>query len=370
MDKATSAVTALPPGSTIGILGGGQLGRMLALAAARLGLKSHIYAPEPDSPAFDVAAAHTIAAYDDEPALAEFASRIGAATYEFENIPVSTVEFLSKLMTVRPGAKALACAQDRINEKTLARDLGAMTADFASVDSYDELLTRLTQIPPPCVLKTRRFGYDGKGQAKILDLTDAKAAWAAMKNQPSILEGFVQFQSEVSVIAARGSNGDFRAFPVTENEHRNHILHRSLAPARITPKAAAEAIDIARRMAEALDYAGVFAIEFFALDFARQEVLYVNEMAPRVHNSGHWTMDGCETSQFEQHIRAVAGWPLGSTQMTSPGAEMINLIGDDILAWQEIAAEPGASLHHYGKKEARPGRKMGHVNRLLKKAPA
>lgn len=362
-------MTALKPGSTIGILGGGQLGRMLAMAAARLGLKSHIYAPEADSPAFDVAAEHTIAAYDDQTALTRFALSIGVATYEFENIPVPTVEFLSKHVPVRPGAKALACAQDRINEKTLARDLGAMTADFASVNSYDELLTRLGQIPAPCVLKTRRFGYDGKGQAKILDRADGKAAWKMMKDQPSILESFVQFQSEVSVIAARGLDGEFRAFDVTENEHRNHILFRSLAPARIKPKAAADAIDIAKRIAETLDYVGVFAIEFFALDFSKQEVLYVNEMAPRVHNSGHWTIDGAETSQFEQHIRAVAGWPLGSTKMKTPGAEMINLIGDDILAWDKIAAEPGAFLHHYGKKDVKAGRKMGHVNRLLAKAP-
>ncbi len=362
-------MTALPPGSTIGILGGGQLGRMLALAAAQLGFKTHIYAPEADSPAFDVATHHTIAAYDDEKALAAFANSISVATYEFENIPVPTVEFLSKSIPVRPGAKALACAQDRINEKTLARELGAMTADFAAVNSYDELIKRIEQIGTPSVLKTCRFGYDGKGQAKILKTEDAKAAWAAMKDQPSILEGFVNFQSEVSVIAARGLDGEFRAFDVTENEHRNHILHRSIAPARIKPKATEEAVSIARKIAERLDYVGVFAIEFFALDFAKQEVLYVNEMAPRVHNSGHWTQDGADTSQFEQHIRAVAGWPLGSTALKSGGAEMINLIGDDINDWQKISAQSGACLHHYGKREARPGRKMGHVNRVLDKAP-
>ena len=363
-------MTALPPGSTIGILGGGQLGRMLAQSATRLGLKAHIFAPEADSPAFDVASAHTIAAYDDEVALRTFAKAVHVATYEFENIPVKTVEFLSNAVPVRPGAKALGCAQDRINEKQLARDLGAMTADFAGVDSYDELLVRLEQIPPPCILKTRRFGYDGKGQAKILDRADAKAAWKMMRDQPSILEGFVKFQCEVSVVAARGLDGEFRAFDVTENEHRNHILHHSVAPARISEKACNDAIDIAMRIAETLDYVGVFAIEFFAVAQAGGETqLYVNEMAPRVHNSGHWTQDGCETSQFEQHIRAVAGWPLGSTKMTAPGAEMINLIGDDILAWEKIAAEPGACLHHYGKKEARDGRKMGHVNRRLAKAP-
>ena len=362
-------MTALPPGSTIGILGGGQLGRMLALAAAQLGFKTHIFAPETDSPAFDVATNHTIAAYDDEKALSAFAKDISVATYEFENIPVPTVEFLTKLVPVRPGAKALACAQDRINEKTLARELGAMTAEFAAVNSYDELVKRIEQIGTPSVLKTCRFGYDGKGQAKILKPEDAKAAWAAMKDQSSILEAFVNFQSEVSVIAARGLDGEFRAFDVTENEHRNHILHRSVAPARIKPKAAEEAIGIAKSFAERLDYVGVFAIEFFALDFSKQEVLYVNEMAPRVHNSGHWTQDGAATSQFEQHIRAVAGWPLGSTALKSAGAEMINLIGDDINEWQKIAAQSGACLHHYGKRDARPGRKMGHVNTVLGKTP-
>ena len=362
-------MTAIAPGSTIGILGGGQLGRMLAMAAARLGLKCHVYAPESDSPAFDVAAACTVAAYEDEAALAKFAAEIDAATYEFENIPVATVEFLSKRVPVRPGAKALACAQDRINEKTLARRLGAMTADFAEINSLAGLQNALQTIAPPCVLKTRRFGYDGKGQAKILKAEDAAAAWAAMRDQPSILESFVHFQLEVSVVAARSVDGEFRAFDVTENEHRNHILHRSLAPARITDKAAKDAIAIAERIAVALDYVGVFAIEFFALHETGRDVLYVNEMAPRVHNSGHWTIDGAVTSQFEQHMRAVAGWPLGSTARKAPACEMINLIGDDIHAWQDIAADTGAFFHHYGKKEARQGRKMGHVNRLLPSLP-
>lgn len=362
-------MTAIPPGSTIGILGGGQLGRMLAMAAARLGLKCHIYAPEADSPAFDVAAGHTVAAYDDETALAQFARKIDAATYEFENIPVATVDFLSGRVPVRPGAKALACAQDRINEKTLARQLGAMTAEFAAIDSLTDLQNALNVIAPPCVLKTRRFGYDGKGQAKILKIEDASRAWAAMRDQPAILESFVNFQLEVSVVAARSIHGEFRAFDVTENEHRDHVLHRSLAPARITRKAAADAIAIADKFATELDYVGVFAIEFFALHETGRDVLYVNEMAPRVHNSGHWTIDGAVTSQFEQHMRAVAGWPLGSTARKAPAVEMINLIGDDIHAWKDIAADTGAFFHHYGKKEARPGRKMGHVNRLLLSLP-
>ena len=362
-------IAPLPPGSTIGILGGGQLGRMLALAAARLGLHAHIFAPEADSPAFDVARRGTLARYDDRDALDAFAAAIDAATYEFENIPLATVEHLASRVTVRPGAKALACAQDRLNEKDLARRLGAATAEYAPIDSLDDLARRLAAgFPVPCVLKTRRFGYDGKGQAKILDPSGAAAAWDAIGRHPAIVESFVHFETEVSVIAARGADGAFRAFDVTENEHRDHILHRSLAPARIDAAAAATAIDIAHRIAEALDYVGVVAIEFFAMARGHGSRIIVNEIAPRVHNSGHWTMDGAETCQFEQHIRAVAGWPLGGTGRKAAEVEMINLIGDDIAAWQELAAEPGAHLHHYGKREARPGRKMGHVNRLLRPA--
>jgi 5-(carboxyamino)imidazole ribonucleotide synthase len=360
----------LPPGSTIGILGGGQLGRMLALAAARLGLKSHIYAPERASPAFDVAAAHTVAAYDNEARLADFAAAVDVATYEFENVPAAAVEFLSQRIPVRPGAKALACAQDRLNEKTLARELGVMTAEFAPIDSLDALSKMLDDgFALPAVLKTRRFGYDGKGQAKIITPNDVPAAWSAVRNQPSIIEGFVDFRAEVSVVAARTSSGDFEAFDVTENEHRNHILHRSVAPARLAPEVAAEAVSIAQKIANRLEYVGVLAVEFFVVPTSDSELLFVNEIAPRVHNSGHWTMDGALTSQFEQHIRAIAGWPLGATTLKTAGTEMINLIGDDILTWPEIAAEPGTFLHLYGKKEARPGRKMGHVNRLLMKPP-
>jgi 5-(carboxyamino)imidazole ribonucleotide synthase len=364
-------MTALPPGSTIGILGGGQLGRMLAMAAARLGFKSHIYTPDADSPAFDVAASHTIAAYDDETHLANFAKWVDVATYEFENIPVETVEFLSARIPVRPGAKALACAQDRMNEKLLARELGAMTAEFTPIGNLAELEKALDSgFPVPSVLKTRRFGYDGKGQAKVLTRAGAKDAWSAMRGEPSIIESFVDFRAEVSVIAARALDGSFKAFDVTQNEHRNHILYRSVAPATVAPTAAAEAVAIAQKVAEKLAYVGVFTIEFFLVTVEGRDHLLINEMAPRVHNSGHWTMDAALTSQFEQHIRAVAGWPLGATDLKAPAAEMINLIGNDILGWEKIAAEPGAFFHHYGKKETRPGRKMGHVNRLLAKRPA
>ena len=358
-------MTALTPGSTIGILGSGQLGRMLALAAARLGLKCHVYADEP-GPAFDVAAMTTIAPYDDETALAEFAGTIAVATYEFENIPVETVSKLGRRVPVRPGAKALACAQDRLNEKRLARELGAMTADFGSVDSFEQLEARIGEIGLPAILKTCRFGYDGKGQAKILRPEDAKAAFAAMRGQPAILEKFVPFQSEVSVVAVRDAGGAFAAYDVALNDHRDHILHTSTVPARLTPAAATAAIATTRAMAEELDYVGVLAVEFFALDYRGRELLYVNEMAPRVHNSGHWTIDACMVSQFENHIRAVAGWPIGSTERHS-NAVMTNLIGKDANSWQRLAAEPGASVHLYGKHEARAGRKMGHVTRLSAK---
>ena len=360
----------LPPGSTIGILGSGQLGRMLAMAAAQLGFKCHIYA-DASGPAFDVATAHTVAAYDDEAALARFAAAVAVATYEFENIPVATVATLAGTIPVRPGAKALEAAQDRISEKRLARRLGAATADFAPVASMAALDLFLDKgFALPAILKTRRFGYDGKGQAKLATRADAAAAWAAMAGQPSVLESFVAFDREVSIVAARGLDGSFAAFPLTENEHRNHILHRSLAPARVSAATAAEAEAIARRIADDLDYVGVFAIEFFALDRDGATHLYVNEMAPRVHNSGHWTLDVAATSQFEQHIRAIAGWPLGAPDLTAPGAEMINLIGAAIDDWRAIAARPGDHLHHYGKNQARPGRKMGHINRRLASPPA
>jgi 5-(carboxyamino)imidazole ribonucleotide synthase len=356
---------ALPPGSRIGILGGGQLGRMLALAAARLGYGCHIFAPEPDSPAFEVSSARTIARYDDEAALAQFAAMTQVVTYEFENVPVETVRFLERIATVRPGSKALDVAQDRLKEKRLARDLGAMTADFAGVASRAELERRIGEIGLPGVLKTTRFGYDGKGQAKIMTAAEADAAYAAMTGQPAILERFVPFSSECSVVAARGLDGAFAAFDVTANEHRNHILHRSLAPAALSAEAAGEAAAIARRIAEALDYVGVLGVEFFVVPGPQGESVLVNEIAPRVHNSGHWTMNGAATDQFEQHIRAIAGLPLGSTLRLAPAVEMINLIGKDVEAVPALLAEPGAQLHLYGKAEARPGRKMGHVNRLI-----
>jgi 5-(carboxyamino)imidazole ribonucleotide synthase len=350
--------SSLPPGSTIGILGGGQLGRMLALAAARLGLKCHVFAPEADSPAFQVAA-HTVGAYRDEAALEKFARAVDAVTYEFENVPVEAVIFLETQKPVRPGSKALRIAQDRLQEKRMARDLGARTANFAGVDSRAELDTGIDQIGLPAILKTCRFGYDGKGQAVIRSPSDADAAYAAMKDQPAILESFVPFEREASVVAARGIDGTFAAFDVVENEHRHHILHQSRVPARLALEVCKNAIEIGRKIGAALDYVGVFAVELFVVG----EQLYVNEIAPRVHNSGHWTLDACLVSQFEQHMRAVAGWPLGSTQRHSD-VVMTNLLGEEANDWRTLAAEPNAALHLYGKAEARPGRKMGHVNRL------
>jgi 5-(carboxyamino)imidazole ribonucleotide synthase len=350
---------ALPPGSTIGILGGGQLGRMLALAAAPLGLKCHIFAPEAHSPAFQVSAARTVADYLDENALAGFADAVDAVTYEFENVPARTVEILEARVAVRPGSKALAVAQDRIKEKILARELGAMTAEFAAVNSLDGLRGAVQRVGTPGILKTTRLGYDGKGQARVNGVADCEAAWKAIRGEPAIYERFVHFDREVSVIIARDVAGKVAAFDVTENVHRNHVLYTSTVPAQVAPEIASEAVFVAQRMVEALDYVGVMGVEFFV----GTDVLYVNEIAPRVHNSGHWTMDGCLVSQFEQHIRAVAGWPLGATARHA-NVVMTNLLGDEAGVWPGIAMEPRAVLHLYGKAEARPGRKMGHVNRV------
>lgn len=355
----------LPPGSTIGILGGGQLGRMLALAAARLGLRTHVLAPEPDSPAFDVAAIATQAEYDDLKALARFAATVDVITYEFENVPVASVRFLERTMTVRPGALALEVAQDRLAEKRLARSLGARTADFHEVQSLDDLMAATDVTGFPAVLKTTRFGYDGKGQTKLLGAADMPRAFAMLQGAVGILEAFVPFRCEVSVVATRGHDGAFAAFEPAQNEHRNHILHRSVVPASLTPGAALDSIGIARRIAEALDYVGTFAVEYFVIDTPAGEGVVVNEIAPRVHNSGHWTMDAAVTCQFEQHIRAVAGWPLGATEALGP-AEMINLVGPEAATWHDVLKDGRARLHLYGKREIRDGRKMGHVNRLLR----
>jgi 5-(carboxyamino)imidazole ribonucleotide synthase len=353
----------LKPGNTIGILGGGQLARMMALAAAPLGLKCHIYAPKGDNPAFDVSAAFTEADYEDEAALMRFASSVSVVTYEFENVPARTAEILSKHVPVLPSPSALEKTQDRLTEKNFIRSLGLETAPYADVQSLDDLKSAVAKIGVPSVLKTRRFGYDGKGQIMLKSADALDAAWAHVSGAPSILEGFVPFRLEVSVVAASAADGQVLAYDVTENAHAHHILSRSTVPASVSERTAGMAKEAARKIGEAIGYIGVFGVEFFVVGEGADERVIVNEIAPRVHNSGHWTLGGAVTSQFEQHIRAISGWPLGS--VTRHGrVVMDNLIGDQIDQWQALAAESGALLELYGKAETRPGRKMGHVTRV------
>ena len=358
----------LAPGAVIGILGGGQLGRMSALAAAWLGYRCHIFCPEADSPAGQVTNLATVAAYDDEPALARFAAAVDVVTFEFENIPFATVETLAPLVPLRPRAEVLRVCQDRLLEKGFCRDLDIATAPYAKVESVEDLTAAVAEIGRPCVLKSARMGYDGKGQALIEAETDLDAAWAAMaKHAPgglAILEGFVDFELEISVIVARTADGATQSFVPVENRHRNHILDRTLVPAPIAPEVAARAEAIAGSLADGLELIGLLAVEMFV---TRDNEVLVNELAPRPHNSGHWSIDACVTSQFEQHVRAVAGLPLGATTPLGE-AEMQNLLGDEVEDWPEILADPAAKLHLYGKAEARPGRKMGHVTWLRTKA--
>ncbi|MGX5736538.1 5-(carboxyamino)imidazole ribonucleotide synthase [Bosea thiooxidans] len=356
--------TGLAPGAMLGILGGGQLARMIALAAADLGIRCHIFAPEADSPAFDVAARHTLADYEDEAALAGFAAAVDVVTYEFENVPAATAAFLAGRIPLHPGARALAVTQDRLSEKSFVADLGLPVAPFRAVDTLADLEAAVAELGRPCVLKTRRFGYDGKGQVKIAPGSDLAEAHEAIGRFPAILEGFVPFLREVSVVAARGLDGAFAAFDVCENEHRDHILAFTRIPANLSVTACDAAIDAARRIGEALGYVGVFAVEMFVVEEGGGEHVVVNEIAPRVHNSGHWTSEGAQTSQFHQHVRAVCGFPLGATARLGR-IEMENLIGDAALRWREYLSEPGAHLHLYGKRDARPGRKMGHVTRIM-----
>jgi 5-(carboxyamino)imidazole ribonucleotide synthase len=355
--------TGLAPGAVLGILGGGQLARMMVLAAADLGVRCHVLAPEGDNPAFDVAARHIVAEYEDEAALSAFADGVDLVTYEFENVPAATAAFLSQRKPLHPGARALAVTQDRLSEKSFVADLGLEVAPFRAVDSLADLETAVAEIGLPAILKTRRFGYDGKGQVKIAPGTDLSEAYEAIGHFPAILEGFVPFIREVSVVAARGLDGAFAAFDVCENEHRDHILAFTRIPAALGDEASRAAIDAARRIGEALGYVGVFAVELFVMEEAGAERIVVNEIAPRVHNSGHWTSEGADTSQFHQHVRAVCGFPLGSAARRGR-VEMENLIGDAALRWRTILAEAGAHLHLYGKRDARPGRKMGHVTRV------
>ena len=352
--------------TTLGILGGGQLGRMLSMAAARLGIDCHIYCPDADGPAARVSATQTVAAYGDETALAVFADAVDAVTTEFENVPATTARFLAEQVPVHPATEALEIAQDRVAEKAFLNGIGVGTAPWQAVEGADDLIGALASIGPRAILKTRRLGYDGKGQARLDGPEDAAAALAAMRGAPAILEGFVPFEREISVIAARGTDGTVRSYDPGENHHAEGILRETRVPARIDTATRMAALDMAERIVTALDYVGVIGVEMFVLP---DGALLANEIAPRVHNSGHWTIEGCAVSQFEQHVRAVCGLPLGDPARHSD-ATMENLIGDDIDAVPVLLSEAGAAVHLYGKGTARAGRKMGHVTRLRGPGPA
>ena len=358
-----SGQVKLKPGDTIGILGGGQLGRMLAMAAARLGLKCQVFSPDPDSPAFDVVLNATCAEYADVEALELFANDVDVITYEFENVPAACAMILAARRPVLPDRKILETTQDRLAEKDFVRKLGIGTAEYADVSSAAALRAALATIGLPAVLKTRRFGYDGKGQAIIRQDDDPDRIWEELGTKSAILEAFIPFEREISVIAARSAEGEVECFDVTENEHSDHILKTSRAPAAISDTLAAQARDVAGKIANALNYVGVLAVELFVVQGDGGPRILVNEIAPRVHNSGHWTLDGASISQFEQHIRAIAGWPLGKPVRHGP-VTMTNLIGDDIKDYERWLTVPGATVHLYGKGAPRPGRKMGHVTEV------
>jgi 5-(carboxyamino)imidazole ribonucleotide synthase len=349
----------IPPGTTIGILGGGQLGRMMAMAAARLGYRCHIFDPHEAPCAAEVAADFTRAAFDDVEALRRFGEVCAVVTYEFENLPVEPLSVLGDKL--RPGARSLAVAQDRAEEKRFIESTGARIAPWCPVESPDEIETAVAVLGLPLVLKTRRYGYDGKGQAWIRSTEEAAAAWKAIGGQPAVAEAGMTFEGEFSVVLARSAAGETTPFPVARNEHEGGILHKSIVPpGRDIEVLQPTAIEAARAIANALDHVGVLTVEFFAC----AEGAVVNEIAPRVHNSGHWTIEGATTSQFEQHLRCILDLPLGDPSLVTGRATMENLIGLDVDNWTAIIAEPGAHLHLYNKGEARQGRKMGHVTRL------
>ncbi len=357
---------ALLPGSTIGIMGGGQLGRMLALAASQLGLKAHIYADDANAPAFDVAAVRTLGDYGDLAAVEAFAASVDVVTCEFENVAAGALEAASRAAPVYPPPLAFAIAQDRLTEKTFLSELGIRVAPFAAVSDAGNLKDALDQVKLPALLKTRRFGYDGKGQALVKTEAEASKALAELQGTPALIEGLIAFSRELSVLVVRGQGGSTQFYDTVENVHQNGILAASRVPARISASVAFEARTIAGQVADALHHVGVLAVEMFHREGAEPSLL-VNEIAPRVHNSGHWTLDACLISQFENHVRAIAGWPLGETSRHSD-ALMTNLIGAEMERWRALAGEEGTALHLYGKAEARPGRKMGHVTRLYPKS--
>lgn len=364
----TSPHVKLKPGDTVGILGGGQLGRMLAMAAARLGLRCQVFSPNPDSPAFDVVQHATCAEYADVEALELFAGDCDVITYEFENVPAATAMVLAARRPVLPDLQILQTTQDRLAEKDFVTGLGIGTAAYADVASADDLRRAIARIGLPAVLKTRRFGYDGKGQAIVRDGDDPEQVWADLGTRSAILEAFVPFEREISVIAARGADGHVECFDVTENQHRDHILRVSTAPADISDALAEQARGIATTIAGALGYVGVLAVELFVVPGENGPALLVNETAPRVHNSGHWTLDGASVSQFEQHIRAIAGWPL-ARPVRHGRITMTNLIGAEIDGYENWLTVPGTTVHLYGKGSQRPGRKMGHVTQVAPPGP-
>jgi 5-(carboxyamino)imidazole ribonucleotide synthase len=354
-------MAVIEPGATIGILGGGQLGRMTALAASALGYRCHVYCPIKDSPAKQVTSLSTTADYDNKLALGRFAKSVDVVTFEFENVPGDTAEFLAERKPVRPGPNALRIAQDRIKEKDFLRSIGVGTAPYQAVTSEEELRRAIDSIGPRAILKTVRMGYDGKGQVGVRNDSDLGAVWRGFGSTDGILEGFVEFACEISVIIARTEAGKTATYAPVENQHVNHILDTTIAPARVKPEIAMRAEAIARHIAEKLDLIGIIAVEMFVTHSG--EVL-VNELAPRPHNSGHWTIDACYTSQFEQLVRAICGLPLGSPERHSD-AVMKNLIGADIEKWREAINDPLQKIHLYGKDDALPGRKMGHVTKLI-----
>jgi 5-(carboxyamino)imidazole ribonucleotide synthase len=350
---------SIPPGSTIGIIGGGQLGRMMAMAAARLGYQCHIFDPHETPCAAEVSARFTRAAFDDVEALRRFGEQCDVITYEFENLPVEPLSVLADKL--RPGTRSLAVAQDRAEEKRFIESTGARVAPWHPIENLDDIRQAIDELGLPLVLKTRRYGYDGKGQAWVRSMEEAQRAWDEIGRQPAVAEAGMSFDAEFSVIFARSADGETRAFPLVRNEHEEGILRTSTVPAGPPIEALADsAIAAARAIAEALGHVGVLTVEFFAC----AEGAVVNEIAPRVHNSGHWTIEGARTSQFEQHLRAILGLPLGDPGLVAGGAAMENLIGTEVERWEEIVSEPGTRLHLYNKGEARAGRKMGHITRV------
>ena len=350
----------LPTGATIGILGGGQLGRMLSVAAARLGLRTHIFEPGSTPPAADVAHAVTTAPYDDVAALTAFANAVDLVTYEFENIPTEALDVIEAITPIHPNRRALGTSQDRLVEKEFLQSIGLTVAPFADVTDAASLDAAIASVGTPAILKTRRFGYDGKGQARLKSPDDAASALADMAGAPAVLEGFIDFSLEISIIAARNPQGEVACYDPGENVHRDGILHTTTIPAKIPASLRTDAVLLAAKILNTLDYVGVMGVELFVTPRG----LIVNEIAPRVHNSGHWTQNGCAVDQFEQHIRAIAGWPLGDGSRHSD-VVMENLIGDDMDRVPTLARQTNCAIHLYGKEETKAGRKMGHVNRII-----